>query len=303
MRPAIHLCMTSDIGWELYRSFLAVLNEGSLSGAARTLGVAQPTVGRHVAALEKSLGLALFTRSQIGLMPTEGALSLRSYAEAMQSTAAALERAAASQGTGVRGTVRVTASDVIGVEVLPPIIASLRDENPDLVVELVLTDRMQDLLRREADIAVRMARPRQELLVARRVGQIELGLHAHQRYLSRHGTPKTMADLTNHSLIGFDQTTAFIRSAGKVLSGWRREAFAMRTDNNLAQLALIRSGAGIGVCQAAIARRDDSIVRLFPRHFSLQMETWITMHEDLRNSPRCRVAFDALVKGLQQYVK
>jgi DNA-binding transcriptional LysR family regulator len=295
--------MTSDIGWELYRSFLAVLNEGSLSGAARALGVAQPTVGRHVAALEKSLGLALFTRSQIGLMPTEGALSLRSYAEAMQSTAAALERAAASQGTGVRGTVRVTASDVIGVEVLPPIIASLRDENPDIVVELVLTDRMQDLLRREADIAVRMARPRQELLVARRVGQIELGLHAHQRYLSRHGTPKTMADLTNHSLIGFDQTTAFIRSAGKVVSGWRREAFAMRTDNNLAQLALIRSGAGIGVCQAAIARRDDSIVRIFPRHFSLQMETWMTMHEDLRNSPRCRVAFDALVKGLQQYVK
>jgi DNA-binding transcriptional LysR family regulator len=303
MGPAIHLCMTSDIGWELYRSFLSVLIEGSLSGAARALGVAQPTVGRHVAALEKSLGLALFTRSQIGLMPTEAALSLRSYAEAMQSTAAALERAAASQGMGVRGTVRVTASDVIGVEVLPPIIASLRDEHPDLVLELVLTDRMQDLLRREADIAVRMARPRQELLVARRVGQIELGLHAHQRYLSRHGTPNTMADLANHALIGFDQTTAFIRSAGKGLSGWRREAFAMRTDNNLAQLALIRSGAGIGVCQAAIARRDDSIVRLFPRQFSLQMETWITMHEDLRNSPRCRVAFDALVKGLQQYVK
>jgi len=295
--------MASDIGWELYRSFLSVLIEGSLSGAARALGVAQPTVGRHVAALEKSLGLALFTRSQIGLMPTEAALSLRSYAETMQSTAAALERAAASQGTGVRGTVRVTASDVIGVEVLPPIIASLRDEHPDLVLELVLTDRMQDLLRREADIAVRMARPRQELLVARRVGQIELGLHAHRRYLSRYGTPTTIADLADHALIGFDQTTAFIRSAGKGLSGWRREAFAMRTDNNLAQLALIRCGAGIGVCQAAIARRDDSIVRLFPRHFSLQMETWITMHEDLRNSPRCRVAFDALIKGLQQYVK
>jgi DNA-binding transcriptional LysR family regulator len=295
--------MTSDIGWELYRSFLAVLIEGSLSGAARALGVAQPTVGRHVAALEKSLGIALFTRSQIGLMPTEAALSLRNYAEAMQSMAAALERAAASQGTGVRGTVRVTASDVIGVEVLPPIIASLRDEHPELVLELVLTDRMQDLLRREADIAVRMTRPRQELLVARRVGQIELGLYAHQRYLSRHGTPNTMADLTRHALIGFDQTTAFIRGAAKSLSGWRREAFAMRTDNNLAQLALIRSGAGIGVCQTAIARRDDSIVRLFARHFSMQMETWITMHEDLRNSPRCRVVFDALVKGLQRYVK
>jgi DNA-binding transcriptional LysR family regulator len=187
--------MASDIGWELYRSFLAVLNEGSLSGAARALGVAQPTLGRHVAALESSLGLALFIRSQTGLMPTEAALSLRGYAETMQSTAAALERAAASQGVGVRGTVRITASDVIGVEVLPPIIANLRDEHPALVVELVLTDRMQDLLRREADIAVRMARPRQELLVARRVGQIELGMYAHQRYLSRHGTPEHLGGI------------------------------------------------------------------------------------------------------------
>jgi DNA-binding transcriptional LysR family regulator len=294
--------MAEDIGWELYRSFLAVLNEGSLSGAARSLGVAQPTVGRHVASLEKSLNLALFTRSQIGLMPTEAALSLRIYAESMHSTVAALKRAAASQGTGVRGTVRITASDVIGVEVLPPIIARLRDQHPDLAVELALTDRMQDLLRREADIAVRMVRPQQELLVARRLGQVEVGLYAHQRYVARHGAPRNIADLAKHSLIGFDQPTAFIRSAGKAFSPWRREAFAMRTDNNLAQLALIRSGAGIGVCQAAIARRDDSMVRILSKQFSLPLEIWITMHEDLRNSPRCRVTFDALVKGLQPHV-
>jgi len=294
--------MDHDIGWEMYRTFLAVLNEGSLSGAARALAIAQPTVGRHIASLEKSLKLALFTRSQTGLMPTEAALALRSYAESMHSTAAALERAAASQGSGVRGTVRITASDVVGVEVLPPIIAALRDQHAELVVELVLTDRIQDLLRREADIAVRMARPRQELLVARRVGHIELGLFAHQRYLSRQGTPKSMADLAQHALIGFDQPSLFVRGAGKSLGGWRRESFAMRTDNNLAQLALIRAGAGIGVCQAAIARRDDALVRLFPRQFSLPLDTWITMHEDLRNSPRCRVAFDALVQGLQQYV-
>jgi DNA-binding transcriptional LysR family regulator len=294
--------MASDIGWELYRSFLAVLDEGSLSAAARSLGVAQPTMGRHVAALEKSLGLALFTRSQLGLMPTEAAQSLRSFAESMQSTAAALERAASSQGTGVRGTVRVTASDVIGVEVLPAIVTRLREQHPALVVELVLTNRVQDLLRREADIAVRMLRPRQELLVARRIGRIELGLHAHQRYLARHGTPRNLADLAKHSLIGFDQTTAFIRSAGKALSGWKREAFAMRTDSDLAHLALIRSGAGIGICQAAIARRDGAIVRILAKQFTLPLETWITMHEDLRNSPRCRAAFDALVEGLQQHV-
>jgi DNA-binding transcriptional LysR family regulator len=206
------------------------------------------------------------------------------------------------QGSGVRGTVRITASDVIGVEVLPPIIAGLRDEHPQLVVELVLTDRMQDLLRREADIAMRMARPRQELLVARRVGQIELGLYAHQRYLARHGKPNSMADVARHALIGFDQPTLFVRGA-RSLSGWRREGFAMRTDNNLAQLALIRAGAGIGICQAAIGRRDETLVRLFPREFSLPLDTWITMHEDLRNSPRCRVAFDALARGLEQYIR
>jgi DNA-binding transcriptional LysR family regulator len=294
--------MASDVSWELYRSLLEVLEEGSLSGAARALGIAQPTVGRHIAALEKSLGLALFTRSQTGLMPTEAAQSLRGLAESMRSTAAALERAAASQGAGVRGTVRVTASDVIGAEVLPPIVTALRDQYPGLTVELVLTNRVQDLLRRDADIAVRMLRPQQKLLVARRIGAIKLGLHAHQQYLARHGTPSSIAELATHSLIGFDQMTAFVRNAGKSLSGWGREDFAIRTDSDLAQLALIRAGAGIGVCQAAIARRDDAIVRVLPKQFSLPLETWVTMHEDLRNSPRCRVTFDALVKGLQRHV-
>jgi len=128
------------------------------------------------------------------------------------------------------------------------------------------------------------------------------GSFAHQNYLSRRGTPKNIADLANHALIGFDETTAFIRDAGKSFSAWRREAFSMRTDNNLAQLALIRSGAGIVVCQAAIAQRDNRIVRILPKQFALPLETWITMHQDLRNSPRCRATFDALVKGLQQHI-
>ena len=265
--------MASEISWEFYRSFLGVLKAGSLSGAARALDIAQPTVGRHVAALEKSLHLALFTRSQTGLMPTEAAQALRGFAEAMQSTAASLERAAASQGAGVRGTVRVTASHVIGVEVLPPIVTALRDQYPELIVEIVLSNRVQDLLRMEADIAVRMVRPRQELLVARRIGQVNVGLHAHQRYLARHGMPTSIADLAKHSLIGFDQTTEFIRGASKRLTGWRREAFAIRTDSDLAQLALIRSGAGIGLCQVAIARRDDAIVHVLPKQVSLPLET------------------------------
>jgi DNA-binding transcriptional LysR family regulator len=294
--------MTSNIGWELYRSFLGVLREGSLSGAARALGITQPTAGRHVAALEKALGVVLFTRSQVGLMPTEVALALQTHAEAMESTAASLERAAASQGEGVRGVVRISASEVIGVEVLPPIVARLREQHPALKVELVSTNRVQDLLRREADIAVRMVRPKQEQLVARRIGPIELGFHARKEYLARHGTPRRMEELADHAVIGYDQPSAFVRNAGKALQGYGREAFSLRTDSDLAQLALIRAGAGIGICQVGLARHNEALVRVLPRTFSMKLETWVTMHGDLRNSPRCRAAFDALVEGLQQYI-
>jgi DNA-binding transcriptional LysR family regulator len=296
--------MTSNIGWELYRSFLGVLKEGSLSGAARLLGITQPTVGRHMAALEQALGVVLFTRSQVGLLPTEVALSLRAYAEAMESTAAALERAAGSQGGDgqVKGTVRISCSDVIGVEVLPPVLAQLREAHPQLKLELVLTDKLQDLLRREADIAVRMVQPKQEQLVARRIGRIELGLHARRDYLERHGTPRRPDELAAHATIGYDQPTAWLRQAEKSLNGLRRDMFHLRSDSNLAQLALIRAGAGIGMCQVPLAQRD-GLVRLMPRMVSLSLETWVTMHEDLRGSPRCRVAFDALVAGLLAYVE
>ena len=297
--------MTSKIGWELYRSFLSVLEEGSLSGAARGLGITQPTVGRHVAALEQALGVVLFTRSQTGLLPTEAARSLQPYAEAMQSTAAALERAAGGQGGDdgvVKGTVRISCSDVIGVEVLPPMLAGLHEAHPQLKIELVLTDKLQDLLRREADIAVRMVQPKQEQLIARHIGSIELGMHAHRDYLARRGTPRRPDDLAGHATIGYDQPSAWLRQAEKALQGLRREMFSMRSDSNLAQLALIRAGAGIGMCQVPLARRDANLVRLLPKLITLPLGTWVTMHEDLRSSPRCRVAFDALVAGLSDYI-
>ncbi|WP_295985753.1 LysR family transcriptional regulator [uncultured Variovorax sp.] len=294
--------MTWNIGWELYRSFLGVLREGSLSGAARSLGITQPTAGRHVAALEEALGVVLFTRSQTGLLPTEVALALRTHAEAMESIAASMERAATSQGEGVRGVVRISASEVVGAEVLPPILARLREAHPALKIELVSTNRVQDLLKREADIAVRMVRPRQEQLVARRIGNIELGFHAHRDYIARHGTPRNLDDLPAHTVIGYDQPPAFVRIAGKSIKNFTRDTFSLRADSDLAQLALIRAGAGIGVCQVGLARRDSALVRLMPRAFSLKLDTWVTMHEDLRNSPRCRVAFDALVEGLSQYI-
>ncbi len=293
--------MAANIGWELYRSFLGVLKEGSLSGAARLLGITQPTVGRHIAALETALGVVLFTRSPQGLLPTAVAHTLRAHAETMERTAAALERAASSQGDEVRGVVRVSASEVMGVEVLPPIIAQLRRQHPYLRVELVLTNRLSDLLQLEADIAVRMVRPSQEQLLARRIGLIEVGLHARDDYLQQHGTPLHMQDLVGHSVIGFDQENAFIRSL--TIKGFERSAFAISSDSDLAQLAMIRAGAGIGGCQVQLAKQHPRLQRVLPQAFAFNMDTWVTMHEDLRHSPRCRVMFDALVAGLQHYVQ
>ncbi|MGH8079155.1 MAG: LysR family transcriptional regulator [Lysobacter sp.] len=294
--------MTNPLGWEHYRSLLAVLTEGSLSAAARALGITQPTVGRHVSALEAAFGQVLFTRTQTGLVPTDAARALQGYAQSMHNTAAALEREAFSQGEGVHGTVRISASEIIGVEVLPPALAALRREHPQLKIELVPTNRVQDLLQREADVAIRMTPPQQQALVARHVGQVELGLFARSDYLDRHGIPATLADLASHTLIGFDEPTPFLRASAQKFPMWQREAFAFRSDSDLAKWAMLRAGYGIGVCQSALAARDAQLQRVLPDAFALGLDTWVTMHGDLRGSRRCKVVFDALVACLQQHI-
>ncbi|HEY8027862.1 MAG TPA: LysR family transcriptional regulator [Burkholderiaceae bacterium] len=289
--------------WELYRSFLGILREGSLSGAARLLGLTQPTVGRHLDALEQGLGMVLFLRSQHGLSPTREAEALRPYAEAMESTSAAFLRVAASQKGNVTGTVRITASEVVSVEVLPPILADLRQAYPELMIELVATDRMEDLLQRDADIAVRMTRPSQSALVARRVGDVELGCYAHRRYLDRRGVPGSLEELAGHDVIGFDQETVFTRAVLADLPFLSRTQFALRCDNDLATLAALRAGFGIGVCQVGLARANADLVRLFPEQAVYKLDTWIAMHEDLRQTPVCKATFAALVDGMTQYIE
>jgi len=293
----------ADPGWDLYRSFLAVLRDGSLSAAARTLGLTQPTIGRHVDALERVVGTQLFVRSRHGLAPTDAALELRSHAEAMASTAAALLRAASSSGGKVEGTVRIAASEVIGVEVLPPILAGLRQRHPGVVLELALSNDVADLLRRDADIAVRMVEPRQQTLVATRVGTIRVGLHAHRRYLKRAGTPRAFEELEGHALIGFDRESAAIRNVQKRIPFLKRSLFTLRADSDLAQLAAVRAGYGIGACQVALAARSRQLVRVLPELFEFGIDTSVVMHEDLRGNGACRAVYDALVAGLKAYVR
>jgi DNA-binding transcriptional LysR family regulator len=299
----MHTMTENEPNWEWYRTFLRVLETGSLSAAGRAMGLTQPTVGRHIDSLETALGLKLFTRAFDGFAPTDAALELEPYAAALATTAAALRRVASSHGSGVRGTVRLTASEVIGVEVLPPILAALRREHPKLTIELVLSNKVDDLLHREADIAVRMFRPSQDALVAKRVGGVEVGLYAHERYLTEHGVPKSMEELSGHAIIGFDQENAFIRKLQDQFPAFSRAAFAFRADSDLAHLAAIRAGFGIGICQSALAARDEAIVRVLKTKFSLTMDTWIAMHEDLRESPRCAVTFTALAAGLSAYLR
>lgn len=291
--------MNHEPNWDLYRTFLAVLREGSLSGAARMLGLTQPSVSRHIDTLEEALGKRLFLRTQRGLAPTDAALELQPYAEALALTSAALLRAASgASGDAITGTVRVSASEVVGVEHLPPILTGLRRQHPGLTVELVLSNRVDDLLRREADIAVRMVEPEQQALVARRCGTITLGFHARAEYLEKRGTPRKPEDLANHDLIGFDRETPAIRGYLSRLPVPARPDFALRADSDLAQLAFIRAGFGIGMCQVPLAAREPSLVRVLPDVFSLDLGLWVVMHEDLKTSPHCRAVFDALAQGL-----
>ncbi|MGV1834001.1 LysR family transcriptional regulator [Rhizobium rhizogenes] len=293
---------TSEPSWDFYRTFLAVLQHGSLSAAARELGLTQPTIGRHIDALEEAIGAELFTRSQQGLLPTDAALALRPYAETLANTTAALLRVASSSRDRVSGTVRISASEVIGVEVLPPILAGLQAAYPDLTIELSASDAVEDLLQREADIAVRMVAPAQDVLLARYIGSIPLGLFAHRNYLERYGEPKNIRELHQHKLIGFDRQTAYIRTMMKRYPLLDGVSFTFKSDHSIALHNALRAGIGIGFYQIPLAKRDGELVRLLPE-IGLPLDTWVAMHENLKTSPRCRVTFDALVAGLLEYVR
>jgi DNA-binding transcriptional LysR family regulator len=287
--------------WETYRSFLAVMTEGSLSAAARKLSLTQPTLGRHIDQLEEDLGLSLFTRSQAGLIPTQTAHELLPHAQAMASAAGALVRASSGADAGERGTVRLTASIVVGGEVLPPILTAFHEKHPHIAIELVLSDANQDLLRRDADIAVRMVRPKQEALIAKKIGTVGLGLFGHRRYLEKHGTPRTADEVARHSIIGFDRETAFIQGLRRSGLPLNREMFALRTDADLAQLNALRAGFGLATSQIGIARRDPNLVQVLPDVFAFGIEMWLAMHKDLRGTRRMRLLFDHLAEGLSAY--
>ena len=292
-----------QISWDHYRTFLAVLDTGSLSAAARSLGLTQPTAGRHIEALEQAFGGPLFLRGPQGLLPTEKARAMHGHARSMAAMSTSLARIASGDMEEVRGTVRISASEVIAIEALPKILAELQQRHPALEIELSASDTIEDLLNQEADIAVRMTTPRQAALLSRRIGVLPMGLYAHKSYLDRHGIPDALADLSNHRMIGFDRQLAYIRDILKDKPHLANLRFQFRADSNLAQLAAIRAGVGIGICQVALGRANPDLLEILPGQINLGLETFVVMHESLKTTPRYRIAFDALVAGLLAFAE
>jgi len=278
---------------DLIPAFHAVMTQGSLSGAARALGLAQPTVRRHIEMLEAALAAPLFTRATNGLTPTDMAHGLLPQAEAVLAEARAFARAASGKQDSLEGSVRVTCSRIVAVHVLPDIIASLRATAPRLSVEVAASDRTEDLLRRAADIAIRFAPPQQNALKAAKLPDVAVGLFAGSGAYAN----ARPADIAQLPMVVDDQDARLVD--GLVAMGLPApENVVLRSDDPLVQIAAIQARIGIGVCQVKLARRL-GLTRVLP-HSVYPMPAWLVMHEDQSRSARIRHVFDLLKTQLPQ---
>ncbi len=290
--------MNNTFDWSLIRSFLAALEAGSLLGAARALNTSQPTVGRHIAELESQLGLVLFERTGRGLVPTANALQLADAARAMEAGALQLARSVSGTQARVGGTVRITASQPVACYLMPSVLADMRRAIPDIQVELEASNAVSNLLRREADIALRMVRPDQASLVAKRLGLVTLGAYASKTYIARRGAPRQPTDLFKHELIGYDKIDDIVRGFRAYDQAIAREAFALRSDDLIVHWQALRAGLGIGFVANYLGQSDPDVQRVLPGMELPSLPMWLTVHREIRTSQRIRAVYDFLAKAL-----
>ncbi len=284
--------------WTLIQSFVAVAEHGSLSGAARALGRSQPTLGRQIQSLEASLGISLFDRHARGLKLSETGSRLLPLAQQMHDAMHALTLTAAGQSKDLSGSVRLTASVFMSHHVLPEILARIRTVEPRIQLELVPTDATENLLYREADIAIRMYRPRQLDIVAQRVGSIELGAYAARSYLTRKGRPAKPEDLFDHDIVGYDSNDLIIQTMRHMGYAVTRSQFPVRCDNQSAYWQLVRAGCGIGFCQTSVADADPTVAKLDLNLDIPPLEVWLAAPQAMHQTPRIRRVWDLLVTEL-----
>lgn len=290
----------SNFDWQLVPSFLAAHEQGSLLGAARVLGISQPTVGRHVALLESQLGTALFERTGRGLIATPAAQRLADAARVMEAGAQSLLRGAQQSHSTLSGSVRLSASQPVACHLLPPLLARMRSELPGIQVELVASNAVSDLLRREADIAIRMVRPTQGSLVARRIGQGQVAACAHRDYLARRGTPHRAEDLLQHDLVGNDRVADIRQGFAAMGHPVPPEKFGFRTDDLIAYWQAVRAGLGIGFVASYLLKEDPDIIQVLPNLPIPALPVWLVVHREIRSSRRIRAVYDFLASALPQ---
>jgi DNA-binding transcriptional LysR family regulator len=282
--------------WNLLRSFVAVVETGSLSQAAAQLDITQPSISRHMRELERLLGETLFDRRPSGMVASERALALYKTVRGMQDLARQAEGLMGDAPQGIAGLVRITTSVPFAVHVLPPWLASLMHEEPELEIELRATQEIENLLRRDADIAVRFARPIQDGVIAQRVGVVFVGLYVSSEYRERYGVPTTLQEAMSHLLIGGGDIPTRMGPSGAQLP--RDINFRFRTESELARLTAVEAGMGVGPVLVNLAQTRPNLHRVLADQVSIPLEIWLCGHDDLRRSARIRRVYDYLGERL-----
>lgn len=288
-----------DQDWSLIQSFLAVAETGSLSAAARLLSRSQPTLGRHIKTLERALSATLFDRHPKGLSLTAAGAELLPLARQMRETMSEIAIRTAGRDSRLAGTVRVTSSVFVAHYVLPGILARIRQAEPQIQIDLVPSDDSENLLFRQADLAVRMYEPEQLDIVCQHVCDTEIAAFAAHSYIERAGWPETAEDLRQHDLIGYDRSDLMLRTMADLGISGDREMFAIRCDNQSAYWELVRAGCGVGFSQAIVGRNDPSVTEL---HLGIDvpaLPVWLAAHQAMRQTPRIRKVWDMLFDELR----
>ncbi len=283
--------------WALVRSFLAVLEAGSLTGAARQTGALQSTLSRHISDLEAQLRTPLFERTGRGVSPTAAGLAIADAARRMREQARALGAALSAERGSLAGTVRLSVSQAVANFLLPPVLAALRRAEPAIQIELLVSNQLSNLLQREADIAVRMVRPRQTGLVARKLGEFAIGAYASQAYLTQAGVPSEPASLFEHALVGYDRDRTIEEGFARLGYTATPELFVLRTDDQVAYAQAVAQGMGIGF-MADFQARALGLVPVLPQLRIPPMPCWLAVHREVRSNRRVRRVFDFLAQAL-----
>lgn len=285
--------------WNQIRAFLATVEEGSLSAAARALGQTQPTLSRQITALETDLGVTLFERGARASTPTRAALELVEHVRAMGEAAQRISLTASGQSLAIEGKVSITATDIMATYFLPPVMARLRETAPMIEIEIVAANELRDLARREADIAIRHARPEQPDLIARLIGEITARLYAAPAYLDRVGRPASFEEISRLDFVGIGREAeiiAHLNARGLSLSP---ENFRLTSTSGTAYLALVREGLGVGMMTSDVAKLHPDLEEVCPNLEPTPVPIWLVAHRELHTSRRIRLVFDTIAEMLR----